>query len=212
MSHSKWLRQAADEIRAEGHAGWGNTCEQAADAYDSLAAQRDILVGEALTWREERDALAAKLEIAESRQRRAESQAEQILSAKIELESRVQALETALRWSLDRGATAVNALRYCPVELEPVLLQFCPAPETKCTCGIVGPVHKSDCAVYSASETPAKSWKDREPPHCPSCSCGMEAEVKHEVTCKLFPDPFDERDPIGPCTCSASNIQGKSDV
>jgi hypothetical protein len=25
--------------------------------------------------------------------------------------------------------------------------------------------------------------------------------VKHEVTCKLFPDPFDERDPVGPCTC-----------
>lgn len=27
--------------------------------------------------------------------------------------------------------------------------------------------------------------------------------VKHKVTCKLFPDPFDERDPVGPCTCGA---------
>lgn len=26
---------AADEIRREGHAGWGNTCEQAADAIDA---------------------------------------------------------------------------------------------------------------------------------------------------------------------------------
>lgn len=24
---------------------------------------------------------------------------------------------------------------------------------------------------------------------------------RHKVTCKLFPDPFDERDPVGPCTC-----------
>ncbi len=30
--HSKWLMKAAEEIRAEGHAGWGNTCEQAAEA------------------------------------------------------------------------------------------------------------------------------------------------------------------------------------
>ena len=38
MSHAKWLRQAAEEIRAEGHAGWGNTCEQAAEAYERLEA------------------------------------------------------------------------------------------------------------------------------------------------------------------------------
>jgi hypothetical protein len=34
-SQSKWLRMAADEIANEGHAGWGNTCTQAADAIDS---------------------------------------------------------------------------------------------------------------------------------------------------------------------------------
>jgi uncharacterized C2H2 Zn-finger protein len=28
--------------------------------------------------------------------------------------------------------------------------------------------------------------------------------VRHAVTCKLFPDPHDERDPVGPCTCGAS--------
>lgn len=31
-----------------------------------------------------------------------------------------------------------------------------------------------------------------------------ETKVRHLVTCKLFPDPFDERDPVGPCTCGAS--------
>jgi hypothetical protein len=35
MSDAKWLRQAAKEIRAEGHYGWGNTCEQAADALEA---------------------------------------------------------------------------------------------------------------------------------------------------------------------------------
>lgn len=35
-AHEKWLRQAAEEIRREGHNGWGNTCEQAADEIASL--------------------------------------------------------------------------------------------------------------------------------------------------------------------------------
>lgn len=29
------------------------------------------------------------------------------------------------------------------------------------------------------------------------------AAVRHSVKCKMFPDPFDERDPVGPCTCGA---------
>jgi hypothetical protein len=33
--HAKWLRQAAQEIAREGHAGWGNTCSYAADAIDA---------------------------------------------------------------------------------------------------------------------------------------------------------------------------------
>ena len=37
--HQKWLRQAADEIRKEGHYGWGNTCEQAADHIAELEQQ-----------------------------------------------------------------------------------------------------------------------------------------------------------------------------
>lgn len=37
--HAKWLRMAADEIRAANHAGWGNTCEQAADAIDAAMAE-----------------------------------------------------------------------------------------------------------------------------------------------------------------------------
>jgi hypothetical protein len=37
--HAKWLRKAAAEIRDENHAGWGNTCEQAADAIDAHIAQ-----------------------------------------------------------------------------------------------------------------------------------------------------------------------------
>jgi hypothetical protein len=35
-----------------------------------------------------------------------------------------------------------------------------------------------------------------------------DARVKHKVTCKLFPDPFDERDPVGPCTCDAGAEHG----
>lgn len=39
--HAQNLRQAADEIRREGHAGWGNTCEWAADELERLTAERD---------------------------------------------------------------------------------------------------------------------------------------------------------------------------
>lgn len=40
-SAAKWLRKAAEEIRDEGHPGWGNTCEFAADAIDAAIKQRD---------------------------------------------------------------------------------------------------------------------------------------------------------------------------
>ena len=36
---TKWLMQAAEEIRKEGHAGWGNTCEQAAERMTELEEQ-----------------------------------------------------------------------------------------------------------------------------------------------------------------------------
>ena len=36
--HAQNLRQAADEIRREGHAGWGNACEWAADEIERLTA------------------------------------------------------------------------------------------------------------------------------------------------------------------------------
>jgi hypothetical protein len=35
---SKGLRDAAAEIRAENHSGWGNLCEQAADELDAMEA------------------------------------------------------------------------------------------------------------------------------------------------------------------------------
>jgi hypothetical protein len=38
-SYAKWLRSAAKEIRAENHAGWGNTCEDAAQHVEELEAQ-----------------------------------------------------------------------------------------------------------------------------------------------------------------------------
>jgi hypothetical protein len=38
-AHEKWLRQAAEEIRREGHYGWGNTCEQAADEIKRLESE-----------------------------------------------------------------------------------------------------------------------------------------------------------------------------
>lgn len=31
----------------------------------------------------------------------------------------------------------------------------------------------------------------------------QETSAPHAVTCKLFPDPHDEREPKGPCTCGA---------
>lgn len=37
--HAKWLRKAAEEIRSEGHTGWGNTCEQAAEALEATLSQ-----------------------------------------------------------------------------------------------------------------------------------------------------------------------------
>lgn len=42
-AHAKWLREAAEQIRSEGHAGWGNTCEWAADEIDRLTRERDAL-------------------------------------------------------------------------------------------------------------------------------------------------------------------------
>jgi hypothetical protein len=38
--------EAAEEIRAEGHAGWGNTCEQAAEAILALLDERDRLLSQ----------------------------------------------------------------------------------------------------------------------------------------------------------------------
>jgi hypothetical protein len=28
--------------------------------------------------------------------------------------------------------------------------------------------------------------------------------IHHDVTCRLFPSPYDEREPVGPCNCGAS--------
>lgn len=47
-SHAKWLRKAAKEIRDKGHAGWGNTCEQAADAIDAHLARQSEGVSKAI--------------------------------------------------------------------------------------------------------------------------------------------------------------------
>ena len=41
-AHAKWLRKAAQELRTAGHAGWGNTCEAAADAIESALAPRVV--------------------------------------------------------------------------------------------------------------------------------------------------------------------------
>lgn len=38
-THAKWLRQAAEQIAAEGHNGWGNTCQDAAEHIATLRAQ-----------------------------------------------------------------------------------------------------------------------------------------------------------------------------
>lgn len=38
-NHAEALRKAAEEIRAENHNGWGNTCEWAAEAIDASQAE-----------------------------------------------------------------------------------------------------------------------------------------------------------------------------
>lgn len=38
-SEAKWLRKAAEEIAKEGHAGWGNTCTQAAECIERHHAE-----------------------------------------------------------------------------------------------------------------------------------------------------------------------------
>lgn len=45
--HEQRLRQAAEEIRKQGHTGWGNTCEWSADEIKALTAHVDQL-GQAL--------------------------------------------------------------------------------------------------------------------------------------------------------------------
>lgn len=35
--------------------------------------------------------------------------------------------------------------------------------------------------------------------------------VGHAVSCRLFPDPHDERDPVGPCTCGATDEPAAND-
>lgn len=72
--HAQNLRQAAEEIRREGHAGWGNACEWAADEIERLTAvaQDAAIFVEAYrarikTLTAERDALRRKLaELGES--------------------------------------------------------------------------------------------------------------------------------------------------
>lgn len=46
-AQSKWLRKAAAEIAAEGHAGWGNTCLQAAETIDTHAAEIEAMARDA---------------------------------------------------------------------------------------------------------------------------------------------------------------------
>lgn len=41
--HAQNLRQAAEEIRREGHAGWGNACEWAADEIERLRAELRVI-------------------------------------------------------------------------------------------------------------------------------------------------------------------------
>jgi hypothetical protein len=38
MSTEKWLLEMATEIAKEGHCGWANTCQQAADDFAALTA------------------------------------------------------------------------------------------------------------------------------------------------------------------------------
>jgi hypothetical protein len=54
-SGAKWLRKAAEEIRDEGHPGWGNTCEFAADAIDAAIKQREQDAKDAARYRWLRD-------------------------------------------------------------------------------------------------------------------------------------------------------------
>lgn len=45
--HVTRLRKAAEEIRREGHAGWGNTCEEAADEIERLLKIEEAVKGSA---------------------------------------------------------------------------------------------------------------------------------------------------------------------
>ena len=49
-AQSKFLRKAAAEIAAAGHAGWGNTCLQAAEALDTHHAEIAEAVKDARRW------------------------------------------------------------------------------------------------------------------------------------------------------------------
>ena len=89
------------------------------------------------------------------------------------------------------------------------------------------PGAKNSADTYREPHAPASSEGRQEPKHvcglqgfnpmideCPACSArereravapaSSEQPISHAVTCKLFPDPYDEREPAGPCTCGAS--------
>ncbi len=48
LTQAKWLRQCADEIAKEGHAGWGNTCLHAAEAIERHSREPREQLAEAL--------------------------------------------------------------------------------------------------------------------------------------------------------------------
>jgi hypothetical protein len=58
MSTEKWLLEMATEIAKEGHCGWANTCQQAADDFAALTAERDQWERRAGQYMDERDLLA----------------------------------------------------------------------------------------------------------------------------------------------------------
>ena len=78
---------------------------------------------------------------------------------------------------------------------------YCP----HCDCDLCGAVRGR--LERSAAETPVSSMDYGGGPFDVNGEEGPnsvpETKVRHAVTCKLFPDPSDEREPIGPCTCGA---------
>lgn len=98
------LRQAAEEIRRDSHAGWGNTCEMAADEVDTMQARIEALEKDYMEEKIEGDRLQARIEALEAENK-------DLLAACEQKQEIINALKTELKlWLEEDGSPGCKAI------------------------------------------------------------------------------------------------------